>query len=48
MQGYINDTLSTAFLAHTAVGKDFTREQMVTDSGLNATQCRFEKKPNNF
>lgn len=44
MQGYINDTLSTAFLTHTAVEKDFTTQQMVTDSGLNVTQCRYEKE----
>lgn len=40
MQGYINDTLSTALLAHPAVRRDFLARQMVTESGLNVTQCR--------
>lgn len=40
MQGYINDTLSTALVAHPAVRNDFHPQQMVTESGLNVTQCR--------
>lgn len=40
MQGYINDTLSTALLSHPAVRRDFLAQQMVTESGLNVTQCR--------
>lgn len=40
MQGYINDTLSTALLSHPAVRKDFLPRQMVTEGGLNVTQCR--------
>ncbi|KAG7235337.1 hypothetical protein INR49_002760 [Caranx melampygus] len=35
MQGYINDTLSTAFSSH------FHIEQMRTDNGFNVTQCSY-------
>ncbi|XP_029702077.1 anoctamin-9-like [Takifugu rubripes] len=41
MQGYINDTLSTALLSHPAVRRDFLAQQMVTESGLNVTQCSY-------
>ncbi|XP_034437419.1 anoctamin-9-like isoform X3 [Hippoglossus hippoglossus] len=41
MQGYINDTLSTAFLSHFAVRKDFVDTQMRTDIGFNVTQCSY-------
>ncbi|XP_045888632.1 anoctamin-9-like [Micropterus dolomieu] len=41
MEGYINDTLSTAFMAHQAVRNDFRLEQMITDSGFNTTQCSY-------
>ncbi|KAG7482887.1 anoctamin-9-like isoform X1 [Solea senegalensis] len=41
MQGYIRDTLSTAFLSNPAVRKDFTKEQMWTENGFNATQCSY-------
>lgn len=40
MQGYINDTLSTAFMGHPAVQNDFIPKQMITESGFNATECR--------
>lgn len=40
MQGYINDTLTSALVSHPAVRKDFSPQQMVTESGLNVTQCR--------
>ncbi|XP_031148568.1 anoctamin-9-like isoform X2 [Sander lucioperca] len=40
MQGYINDTLSTAFMTHQAVKKDFGLEQMVLN-GFNVTQCSY-------
>ncbi|XP_069544681.1 anoctamin-9-like isoform X2 [Brachyistius frenatus] len=39
MQGYINDTLSTAFMSHPAVKEDFL-DQMEMD-GFNVTQCRY-------
>ncbi|KAM8761881.1 anoctamin-9-like isoform 1-T1 [Acanthopagrus schlegelii] len=41
MQGYINDTLSTAFVMHSAVAKDFDKDMMVTDTGFNVTQCSY-------
>ncbi|CAJ1048681.1 anoctamin-9 [Xyrichtys novacula] len=41
MQGYINDTLSTAFVSHEGVKLDFLPGQMVTDYGLNVTQCSY-------
>ncbi|XP_063737217.1 anoctamin-9-like isoform X4 [Eleginops maclovinus] len=40
MQGYINDTLSTAFVRDQAVRTDFTPNQMITD-GFNVTQCSY-------
>lgn len=40
MQGYINDTLSTALVSHPAVRSDFHPQQMVAENGLNVTQCR--------
>ncbi|XP_028433428.1 anoctamin-9 isoform X2 [Perca flavescens] len=40
MQGYINDTLSTAFMTHQAIKKDFGLEQMVLN-GFNVTQCSY-------
>ncbi|XP_070821871.1 anoctamin-9-like [Chaetodon trifascialis] len=39
MQGYINDTLSTALLTHPAVRQDFLPNQMDTD--FNVTQCSY-------
>lgn len=42
MQGYINDTLSTAYLTHPAVRKDFLDDQMLIDNKINVTQCRWE------
>uniref|UniRef100_A0A3P8V877 Anoctamin n=1 Tax=Cynoglossus semilaevis TaxID=244447 RepID=A0A3P8V877_CYNSE len=41
MQGYINDTLSTAFMGHPAVQNDFIPKQMITESGFNATECSY-------
>ncbi|XP_075947042.1 anoctamin-9-like [Anarhichas minor] len=40
LQGYINDTLSTAVVSHMAVRNDFLPEQM-TDGGFNVTQCSY-------
>ncbi|KAF3833268.1 hypothetical protein F7725_026933 [Dissostichus mawsoni] len=40
MQGYINDTLSTAFVRHQAVRTDFIPDQMIT-GGFNVTQCSY-------
>lgn len=40
MEGYIKDTLSTAFISHSAVRGDFLDIQMMTDNGFNVTQCR--------
>lgn len=42
MQGYINDTLSTAMVTHPAVRLDFIPDQMVTENGFNVTQCRYK------
>ncbi|XP_023281347.1 anoctamin-9-like [Seriola lalandi dorsalis] len=41
MQGYINDTLSTALISHSAVQKDFSIIQMKTEDGFNVTQCSY-------
>ncbi|XP_068587052.1 anoctamin-9-like [Cebidichthys violaceus] len=41
MQGYINDTLSTAVVSHMAVRNDFLPDQMITDRGFNVTQCSY-------
>ncbi|XP_077941545.1 anoctamin-9 isoform X2 [Gasterosteus aculeatus] len=41
MQGYINDTLSTAVVSHVAVRNDFLPNQMITDKGFNVTQCSY-------
>lgn len=43
MQGYINDTLSTAMVTHAAVRMDFIPDQMVTENGSNVTQCRYKQ-----
>ncbi|KAM8894779.1 anoctamin-9 isoform 3-T3 [Spinachia spinachia] len=41
MQGYINDTLSTAVVSHVAVRNDFLPNQLITDKGFNVTQCSY-------
>ncbi|XP_074522638.1 anoctamin-9-like isoform X2 [Halichoeres trimaculatus] len=41
MEGYINDTLSTVFMSHPGFQRDFRPDQLVTDNGLNVTQCSF-------
>nr|XP_046241075.1 anoctamin-9-like isoform X1 [Scatophagus argus] len=41
MQGYINDTLSMASVAHPAVRLDFVEKQMITENGLNVTECSY-------
>uniref|UniRef100_A0A671TIU3 Anoctamin n=1 Tax=Sparus aurata TaxID=8175 RepID=A0A671TIU3_SPAAU len=41
MQGYINDTLSMAFVTHPAVRSDFSEGMMVTDTGFSVTQCSY-------
>ncbi|GAA6227802.1 anoctamin-9-like [Lates japonicus] len=41
MEGYINDTLSMAFISHQAVRNDFTENQMFTENGVNVTQCSY-------
>ena len=40
MEGYINDTLSMAYMSHEAVKKDFGFDQMKLDSKINITECR--------
>lgn len=40
MEGYINDTLSTAFMSHDAISQDFIEDQMKLDNGFNFTSCR--------
>uniref|UniRef100_H3CLN8 Anoctamin n=1 Tax=Tetraodon nigroviridis TaxID=99883 RepID=H3CLN8_TETNG len=47
MQGYINDTLSTALVLHSAVRKDFDLSQLRTENGLNVTQCSYRDYRNN-
>ncbi|XP_026149113.1 anoctamin-9 isoform X2 [Mastacembelus armatus] len=41
MEGYINDTLATAFLNHTGIQNDFQHSQMKTEYGYNATSCSY-------
>ncbi|KAL2077071.1 hypothetical protein ACEWY4_026575 [Coilia grayii] len=41
MTGYINDTLTTAYLSDHRVQKDFGPQQMVLD-GYNVTQCSYK------
>nr|XP_020441450.1 anoctamin-9-like [Monopterus albus] len=41
MEGYINDTLSTAFLSHQQVKGDFSPDQMDTGYGFNVTSCSY-------
>lgn len=41
MSGYINDTLSTANWSIPAVKSDFQPRQMMTESGVNVTQCSY-------
>ncbi|XP_051235957.1 anoctamin-9 isoform X2 [Dicentrarchus labrax] len=41
MQGYINDTLSTAFVTHPAVKKDFLPVQLIVNNTFNVTQCSY-------
>lgn len=45
MQGYINDTLSTASMSHPAVRADFG--QLVTDQNVTVTQCSYRDYRNN-
>ncbi|XP_072320974.1 anoctamin-9 [Eucyclogobius newberryi] len=40
MSGYINDTLSTAYMSHKGVETDFLPSQMMM-SGVNMTQCSY-------
>jgi len=40
MVGYINNTLSIAYISDKRVSEDFTHHQMVTYSGINVTHCR--------
>ncbi|CAL8350118.1 unnamed protein product [Merluccius merluccius] len=47
MQGYIRDTLSTANLNETLIRKDFVTSQLVTDTGVNVTQCSYRDYRNN-
>ncbi|XP_071377851.1 anoctamin-9 isoform X2 [Centroberyx affinis] len=42
MQGYINDTLSTAYMTHPAVRQDFLTSQLITENGVNVTQCSYK------
>lgn len=44
MQGYINNSLSTASMTHPAVQKDFLLSQMITDNNVTVTQCKWEKQ----
>ncbi|CAK6961993.1 anoctamin-9 [Scomber scombrus] len=41
MEGYINDTLSMAYMSHEAVEKDFGFEQMKLDNKINVTECSY-------
>ncbi|XP_039512587.1 anoctamin-9 isoform X2 [Pimephales promelas] len=41
MVGYINNTLSIAYISDKRVSEDFTHHQMVTYSGINVTHCSY-------
>uniref|UniRef100_A0A7N6B0A5 Anoctamin n=1 Tax=Anabas testudineus TaxID=64144 RepID=A0A7N6B0A5_ANATE len=41
MEGYINDTLSTAYLTHPGIRNDFNETQMKLDNGLIFTSCSY-------
>ncbi|CAK6961992.1 anoctamin-9-like [Scomber scombrus] len=41
MEGYINDTLSMAYMSHEAVEKDFGSKQMELDNKINITECSY-------
>ncbi|XP_029001191.1 anoctamin-9-like [Betta splendens] len=41
MEGYINDTLSTAFMGDPEVQKDFKASQLILNSGVNVTHCSY-------
>ncbi|CAL8243255.1 unnamed protein product [Lota lota] len=47
MQGYIRNTLSTVNLTQALVRKDFKTSQLVTDTGLNVTECSYRDYRNN-
>ncbi|KAM4602610.1 anoctamin-9 [Polymixia lowei] len=42
MQGYINDTLSTAYMTNPAIQQDFLPSQLMTESGFNVTHCSYK------
>ncbi|XP_030650154.1 anoctamin-9 [Chanos chanos] len=42
MTGYINDTLSTAYMTDANVRADFKDTQMIIEGGLNVTQCSYK------
>lgn len=44
MEGYINDTLSMAYMSHEAVKEDFGDWQMRLDNKINVTECRWEEQ----
>ncbi|XP_040885885.1 anoctamin-9-like isoform X2 [Toxotes jaculatrix] len=41
MQGYINDTLSTASISHPAVRDDFLQKQMTMENNVTVTECSY-------
>ncbi|KAK2853431.1 hypothetical protein Q5P01_006092 [Channa striata] len=41
MEGYINDTLSMAFMSNPAVRSDFKENQMMLENGQNFTSCSY-------
>uniref|UniRef100_A0A667WRK1 Anoctamin n=1 Tax=Myripristis murdjan TaxID=586833 RepID=A0A667WRK1_9TELE len=42
MQGYINNTLSTAYMSDPMVQKAFRPDQLITENGVNVTQCSYK------
>uniref|UniRef100_A0AAV2L4K6 Anoctamin n=1 Tax=Knipowitschia caucasica TaxID=637954 RepID=A0AAV2L4K6_KNICA len=42
MEGYINNTLSIAYVNDQDINKDFSAEQMVTPSGMNVSYCSYK------
>ncbi|KAM9366459.1 anoctamin-9 [Symphorus nematophorus] len=41
MEGYINDTLSTASMTHQSVRNDFSNEELFLEHGYNLTECSY-------
>uniref|UniRef100_A0A3B3Q8R8 Anoctamin n=1 Tax=Paramormyrops kingsleyae TaxID=1676925 RepID=A0A3B3Q8R8_9TELE len=48
MVGYINNSLSVAYMSDERIHQDFQLKQMVTPNGLNVTHCRYKDYRNDL